>query len=69
MVDLVNELTQRVQCSVTGIGPQALERLYLVENEDKSAVTSTAQNRQQPSEKRKGAIVVEVAADTGGSLH
>src|SRR5690606_18291555 len=67
-IDLVDQLSQRIQCSIADIGAHPLERLDLVEHEYQPWTTGIAQQRQQSGEEVQRAIVVEVALDAGSTL-
>ncbi len=67
-VDLVDELTERVERPVSYVSSHSLQRLNFVEYEDKSGAPPVPKECQQPLEERKGTVVVEVALDARRSL-
>ena len=68
-VDLVHELAKRVQRLLADVASHALQRLDFVEDDDESGVVRIAKDGEQPLEEAECAEVVEVAPNSGGTLH
>ncbi len=64
-VDLVDELPQRVERLVAGVGAHPLQGLDLVEDQEQPGVPAVAQDGEQPLQEAQRAEVVEVAAHPG----
>jgi hypothetical protein len=52
LVDVVDELAQRLQALVPGVGAHALHRLDLVEDDQEPAEAGVTQHDQQPGQER-----------------
>ncbi len=66
-VNLVDELAQRVEGLVPGVGANPLQGFDLVEDEQQPRIAAVAQHDEQPLQEAQGAEMVEVAADAGDS--
>ena len=64
LIDLIDQLPKRVQCSVADIGANTLQCLDLVKHEHESRVTCAPKDRQQSTKEGEGSVVVEVPADS-----
>ena len=68
LIDLIDQLPKRVQCSVADIGANTLQRLDLVKHEHESRVASAPKDRQQSTEEGEGTVVVEFPANSSHPL-
>ena len=66
-VDLVDELTQRIECLVAGVGAYSLQGFHLVEDEQQAGMAAVAQHGQQALQEAHRGEVIEVALDPGRS--
>ena len=67
-VQVVDQLAQGFEALVAGVGPDALDRLHLVEDQQKPWPAALLEDRQQASEEAERSRVVHVALDARISL-
>ena len=67
-MDLVDQLSQRIEVLVSHIASHPLNCFHLVEHHEQALVAGVAENREHSLKEAKRAEVIDVALDAGRSL-